>query len=364
MDLQFLSIRFRHVLHLPLIIHLLLIFYQVFEWVIVVRCQLSKFSAISWREQINFQRDDDEVHFVLGPKKYMCVSDCMVFKIRVGRSGFFFFFNAPSSKITQTCLFLSYYSLLTIWHAVQCFWFQTSIKCTRKWRKLLKSETNTETETNFWILPIYFFFWHNFFLGSVDRSETHVFFFGPRPTRLVGFFIVLADRHVSPLGHIILIPSQPFFALLLLNVACLAEKQQIPIKVVGLTQSGSNPRSTALIPFEQVWLRNKLINMCVRCLFEYITVIQYSPSYQETFSLQKGDILTQVGPLYQHFNFFVLYHFFFFETYSINFMAFFKSISPFTHSLVCSSTLYLEPHTLHLIQVINCRHTFLKNKSC
>ena len=97
-----------------------------------------------------------------------------------------------------------------------------------------------------------FFFWGIiFFLGSVDRSETHIFFW-PRPTRLVGFFIVLADRHVSPLGHIILIPSQPFFALLLLNVACLAEKQQIPIKVVGLTQSGSIPRSTALIPFEQV----------------------------------------------------------------------------------------------------------------
>jgi hypothetical protein len=66
---------------------------------------------------------------------------------------------APSSKITQTnltCLFLSYYSLLIIWHVVQCFWFQTSIKCTRKWRNLLKSETNTETETNFRILPIFF----------------------------------------------------------------------------------------------------------------------------------------------------------------------------------------------------------------
>ena len=54
----------------------------------------------------------------------MCVSDCMAFKIRVGRSGFFFFFfetykYAPSSKITQICLFLSYYSLLIIWHAVQ-----------------------------------------------------------------------------------------------------------------------------------------------------------------------------------------------------------------------------------------------------
>ena len=36
-----------------------------------------------------------------------------------------------------------------------------------------------------------------------------------------------ADRHVVPLGHIILIPSQSL--LLLLNAACLAEKQQIPI---------------------------------------------------------------------------------------------------------------------------------------
>jgi hypothetical protein len=73
---------------------------------------------------------------ILGQKKNnMCVSDCMVFKIKVGTYKY-----APSSKITQTCLFLSYYSLLTIWHAVQCFWFQTTIKCTRKWRKL-KQET-------------------------------------------------------------------------------------------------------------------------------------------------------------------------------------------------------------------------------
>jgi hypothetical protein len=38
-----------------------------------------------------------------------------------------------------------------------------------------------------------------------------------------------AGRHVAPLGHIILIPSQPIFALFLLNAACLAEKQQIQI---------------------------------------------------------------------------------------------------------------------------------------
>jgi hypothetical protein len=36
-----------------------------------------------------------------------------------------------------------------------------------------------------------------------------------------------AGRHVASLGHIILIPSQSL--LLLLNAACLAEKQQKPI---------------------------------------------------------------------------------------------------------------------------------------
>jgi hypothetical protein len=35
------------------------------EWVIVAYRQFSTFSAISWREQVNFQWDDEEVHFVL-----------------------------------------------------------------------------------------------------------------------------------------------------------------------------------------------------------------------------------------------------------------------------------------------------------
>jgi len=39
---------------------------------------------------------------------------------------------------------------------------------------------------------------------------------------------VLSDRHVAPLGHIILIPNQPVFALSP-DAACLAEKQHIPI---------------------------------------------------------------------------------------------------------------------------------------
>ena len=49
-----------------------------------------------------------------------------------------------------------------------------------------------------------------------------------------------ADRHVAPLGHIILIPSHQYL-LFLLNAACLAEKQQIPIVVFGLTRPGLEP---------------------------------------------------------------------------------------------------------------------------
>jgi hypothetical protein len=35
------------------------------EWVIVAQHQLSNFSVISWREQVNFQWDDEEFYFVL-----------------------------------------------------------------------------------------------------------------------------------------------------------------------------------------------------------------------------------------------------------------------------------------------------------
>ena len=50
-----------------------------------------------------------------------------------------------------------------------------------------------------------------------------------------------ADRHVAPLGHVILIPSDQslFF---LFNAACLPEKQQISICIVfGMTRPGLEP---------------------------------------------------------------------------------------------------------------------------
>ena len=99
---------------------------------IVVYRQFSNFSAISWREQVNFQWDDDEVRFVLDQ------------------------------------------------HAELDFYSARSLK---------------------------------------QQS---------------------VDRHVTPLGHIILIPSHHSL-LFLLNAACLAEKQQIPSLVFGLTRPGLEP---------------------------------------------------------------------------------------------------------------------------
>ena len=116
----------------------------------------------------------------------------------VGRDFFVLFVTytyAPSSKITQTCLFLSYYSLSIIWHAVQCFWFQTSIKCTRKWRKLLKSETNMETETNFQILRIYFFYF-GIKNVRVSRLETHFCLFGLKYKKLNKQKLVMHSQNI------------------------------------------------------------------------------------------------------------------------------------------------------------------------
>ena len=66
-----------------------------------------------------------------------------------------------------------------------------------------------------------------------------------RPTRWVGFFIVLAQWNNSP--RIDMSPHSDTLSwlrvnqslLFLLNAACLAEKQHIPILVFGLTRSGA-----------------------------------------------------------------------------------------------------------------------------
>jgi hypothetical protein len=74
-----------------------------------------------------------------------------------------------------------------------------------------------------------------------------------RPTRLVGFFIVLAQCNHSP--RIDMSPHSDTFSwfranqslLFHLNTACLTEKQQIPIlQSLVLPDQGSNPWTTAL----------------------------------------------------------------------------------------------------------------------
>ena len=140
-------------------------------------------------------------HALIRPKK-ICVFT-IAWSSKLGSIGVCFTYKyVPSSKITQTCSFLSYYSLLIIWHAVQVFGskhrsnvqgneensnrkpvFNKSISINRLSESvniatvkclLLKSET----EMNFWILPIYYFFGIQYVrVGLVDRK--HTYFFGP-----------------------------------------------------------------------------------------------------------------------------------------------------------------------------------------
>ena len=86
------------------------------------------------------------------------------------------------------------------------------------------------TPTQQFILSISWQEWVNF---QWDDDEVH---FVPDQHSLLDFYSASslkqqsADRHVTPLGHIILILSQPFFALtVLLKAVYLAEKEQIPI---------------------------------------------------------------------------------------------------------------------------------------
>ena len=72
------------------------------------------------------------------------------------------------------------------------------------------------------------------------------------PTCLLGIYSASslkqqsADRHVVPVRHIILISSQPVFALSPLCCILRGEATNTYFLVFGLTQPGSKPRSTTL----------------------------------------------------------------------------------------------------------------------
>ena len=55
-----------------------------------------------------------------------------------------------------------------------------------------------------------------------------------------------ADRHVAPLGHIILIPNHPVFALSPQCCVLSGETTNTNLRVFGLTRPGSNQWSTSL----------------------------------------------------------------------------------------------------------------------
>ena len=116
------------------------------EWVIVVQHQFSNFSVISWREQVNFQWDDDKVRFVI-----------TVFTV---------------------------FRLLTDFVCLYNYEFGLSL-C-----KIVRSSVIL-------LLPLFVLDQHaelDFNSASSLKQQS-------------------SGRHVAPLGHIILIPSQPVFAL-------------------------------------------------------------------------------------------------------------------------------------------------------
>ena len=50
-------------------------------------------------------------------------------------------------------------------------------------------------------------------------------------------------------------------------------------------------------------------------------------------------------------------------THSVDFVTFFQSFSPATGFLICCRTFRLEPHTLHLVQILHGRYAFLQQEN-
>jgi hypothetical protein len=139
------------------------------------------------------------------------------------------------------------------------------------------------------------------------------------------------DSHVAPLGHIILIPSQPGFALSLyiyiINATCLAEKQQIPILLsLVWPDRSSNPRSTALdastltitspmwLLFLYIWGLSWLYELDlqlyvpVQLVSVTTTVVSLNPIHSKVYSIQHY-VIKFVSDLQQVDCFFRILHF-------------------------------------------------------
>jgi hypothetical protein len=148
------------------------------EWVTVAQCQFNYFSAISWQEQVSFQCDDDEASFILNQHAELD------------------FYSASSLKQVAEILFTHFW-LDRIGGVMVIVLTSSAIDCGFEPR----SGQTKDCE-----------------IGICCFSAKHTAL--RRKSCLVGFLHSpcslkqqSADRHVAPLGHIIMIPSQPVFAL-------------------------------------------------------------------------------------------------------------------------------------------------------
>jgi hypothetical protein len=141
------------------------------------------------------------------PKKnYMCVSDCMIFKIRVGRSGFFFY--KPTSIFLPLKSHKLVSSLLQLINYLTCSTMFLVPNIDQMYKEMKKIQTGNRSIVEVGNKHEFSGFCRPIFLGHknvrgrlVDRKHTHTyFFFGLTFPILANTVFLIAQ-----------IPHRPFF---------------------------------------------------------------------------------------------------------------------------------------------------------
>ena len=117
------------------------------------------------------------------PKKnYMCVSDCMIFKIRVGRSGFFFY--KPTSIFLPLKSHKLVSSLLQLINYLTCSTMFLVPNIDQMYKEMKKIQTGNRSIVEVGNKHEFSGFCRPIFLGHknvrgrlVDRKHTHTYFF-------------------------------------------------------------------------------------------------------------------------------------------------------------------------------------------